>query len=64
MSRTYIATFVSILVTLFATFNVELPYTNEQITEAIYIIVGVIAGLKILYERHKRGDVSFLGFKI
>lgn len=64
MSKTYLATFVSIIVTLLATFNVKLPYTNDEITEAAYVIVGVLAGFKILYERYKKGDVSILGFKI
>lgn len=64
MSRTYIATFVSVLVTILATFNVKLPNTTEEITEAVYVIVGVIASLKILYERYRKGGVSFLGFKI
>lgn len=64
MSKTYLATFVSVLVTFLATFNVKLPYTNEEITEAIYVIAGVLAGFKILYERYRKGGVSILGFKL
>lgn len=52
------------LVMILQAAKVELPYTDEQITQATYVIIGVIAGIKILYERYKRGDVSFLGFKI
>jgi hypothetical protein len=63
-SKTYLATYVTTFVMILAAFNVKLPYTDEQITEAIYVIVGVVASLKILYERYRKGDVSLIGFKL
>lgn len=64
MSKTFIATFVTMLIMVLQAAKVELPYTNEQITEAIYVIVGILAALKVLYERYLKGGVSYFGFKI
>lgn len=64
MSKTYIATVVMFISSLLGMFQVQLPYTNEQISEAVFIIATTLSAIKVLYERWKRGDVSTLGFKL
>lgn len=64
MSKIYISAIVSFLVSLAAIFGVALPDTPENIEKALLLIISLGALLKTLYERHKKGDVSFLGFKI
>lgn len=64
MSKTYIATVVMFISSLLGMFQVQLPYTNEQISEAVFVIVTTLSAIKVLYERWKRGDVSTLGFKL
>ena len=63
MSKTFIATFIGFLASLLGMFDVKLPYTNEQISEAVFVIITTLSALKVLYERYQKGGVTIFGFK-
>jgi hypothetical protein len=44
-------------------FNVKLPYTNEEVKNAIITIIGVGGFLVTLYGRYRHGDINIFGFK-
>lgn len=44
-------------------FNVKLPYTSDEIKQALIVILGVGGFLVTLYGRYRHGDINILGFK-
>lgn len=64
ISRTYIASFVAFLAFVAQVSHLELPYTPEEITDALVIIAAVGGFAWTIYERFKKGDiVSWWGRK-
>lgn len=63
MSKTYIAAAVSLLAFIAQALHTELPYGQEEIVNAVSIIVAVGGFIWTIYERFKKGDVTVLGKK-
>jgi len=63
ISRTYIATAVAFLGYLLKTFNQELPYDEEQVVNAISIVMAFGGSLWAIFERFSKGDVTWWGKK-
>lgn len=61
MSTTYIAAIVSILATVLPKFG--LTVSSEELTNIISAVVVVASGAWVIYQRHKRGDVTPLGLR-
>lgn len=62
-STTVAGAIVMLLSFLAESLNIKLPYTNEQIKDAIITIVGVIGFLITIYGRYRHGDINLFGFK-
>lgn len=45
------------------TYNLELPYTTDQISQAVITIAGVVGFFVALYGRWRKGDITILGFR-
>lgn len=43
--------------------NTELPYTTEQINNALLTIIGIGGFLITVYGRYRHGDLKWNGFK-
>lgn len=63
MSKTYIAAGVSFLAFIAQLLHTELPYGQEEIVNAISIVVALGGFLWTIYERYKKGDITPLGKK-
>lgn len=61
-STTYIATFVVILAQVLPLMGIDVG--TEALTTTAQTIATVLAGLWVLVERYKRGDVSLGGFRV
>ena len=55
-----IASFLAFLAT---TLNVQLPYSLDEIKNAIITVLGVAGFLATLYGRWRHGDLDIFGFK-
>lgn len=58
ISRTYIASFVAFLAFVAQTANLELPYTPEEVTDALVIVAGLGGFAWTIVERFQKGDLA------
>jgi len=62
-SRTYLSQYVVLLAAVLAFFGVELPYTQEEIIDALVVVLTVFGALWAIVERFSKGDVTLYGKK-
>lgn len=58
ISRTYIASFVAFLAFVAQVSGIELPYTPEEVTDALVIVAAVGGFAWTIVERFKKGDLA------
>lgn len=63
ISKTYIASTVAFLAFVAQLVGQELPYTQEQIVNALSIIAAIFGFAWTIYQRFACGDVTPLGVK-
>jgi hypothetical protein len=60
-SITIVGLIVAFIGTLTSAFNIQLPYTPEEIEKALTVLVTLIGLAVAWYGRWRKGDVSFFG---
>lgn len=61
MSKTYISSLIMTITSILAVLNVVLPFTNEQLTDTVFITITLASMVWNMFERYKRGDISWTG---
>jgi len=64
ISRIYIAQIVASLVLVLNFFDIQLPYTNEELTESIFTVLTAGAIAWTLVERFLKGGITWWGMKV
>jgi len=59
MSTTIVAVFINLLSMLLPTIGVDVG--TEELTQAVQVLVAVVTGLWIWYQRVQKGDVNVIG---
>jgi hypothetical protein len=61
MSTTIVAVFINLLSMLLPTIGVDVG--TEELTQAVQVLVAVVTGLWIWFQRVQKGDVSVVGVR-
>lgn len=63
ISRTNASAVAQMVIAVFLFFKIDFQYSEEEITSAILLIISIVAGIKIIIERIKKGGVKNILFK-